>query len=105
MAWFRNSYRHDDCDVGWTDEWSCACNDRCPVCDAEIEPYDFVDLTVVLEPDGSGKQWAVLVSPPTAEHRPNYVETCFERKQDAEAFAEKEIQRLGEQNCENSLEM
>ena len=23
----------------WDDTWSCMCNDRCPKCDAEIEPY------------------------------------------------------------------
>ncbi len=28
---FRNYYRHD--------EWNHLCNDRCPVCDMEIEPY------------------------------------------------------------------
>ncbi len=27
--------------VEWSDTWCCACNDRCPVCDAEIEPYDY----------------------------------------------------------------
>jgi hypothetical protein len=25
--------------AAWTDSWSCACNDRCPVCRTEIEPY------------------------------------------------------------------
>jgi len=23
----------------WEDEWDCACNDRCPSCNKEIEPY------------------------------------------------------------------
>jgi len=32
-----NHYRH--CGAEWSDLWSCACNDRCPVCRAEIEPY------------------------------------------------------------------
>ena len=26
--------------VKWTDEWDCTCNDRCPKCSVEIEPYD-----------------------------------------------------------------
>jgi hypothetical protein len=39
---FLNRYRH--CETDWEDAWSCACNDRCPVCDAEIEPYESVDL-------------------------------------------------------------
>lgn len=38
---------HYECDCGytWQDEWSCMCNDRCPECNKEIEPYqsDIVD--------------------------------------------------------------
>src|SRR3984893_13738450 len=26
------------CGTDWWDEWDCLCNDRCPTCDAEIEP-------------------------------------------------------------------
>jgi hypothetical protein len=36
----------------------------------------------------------VFVSDPDAEDKPNYVETCFERKKDAEAFAAQEVERL-----------
>ena len=25
--------------VQWSDKWDCQANDRCPQCDAEIEPY------------------------------------------------------------------
>jgi hypothetical protein len=96
MAWFRNSYRHEECDASWIDEWSCACDDRCPVCDAEIVPYDFVDLSVVVEPDDNTKQWIVLVSPADAEHKPRYAETRFDRKRDAYAFAARERRRLSE---------
>lgn len=43
-AWYLNHYRHDDCPVRpgveWDDSWSCMCNDRCPECGAEIEPYE-----------------------------------------------------------------
>src|ERR1700720_1122066 len=37
MPWFR---KHHTCPCGtdWWDEWNCLCNDRCPTCDAEIEP-------------------------------------------------------------------
>ena len=37
MPWFR---KHHACPCGtsWWDEWDCLCNDRCPTCDAEIEP-------------------------------------------------------------------
>ena len=27
--------------MSWSDAWTCACNDRCPECDAEIEPADY----------------------------------------------------------------
>jgi hypothetical protein len=93
MTWFRKSYRCDDCEVDWSDEWSCACNDRCPVCDAEIEPYESEDLSVQVEMQDNGASWVVFVSPPDAEHRPCYVETRFTRKGDADAFAAEE--RLG----------
>lgn len=42
-GWFRNHYRH--CGQEWSDEWSCMSNDRCPVCNREIEPYDSDDLS------------------------------------------------------------
>jgi hypothetical protein len=35
----RNHYRCQRDGTKWTDEWSCACNDKCPTCHAEIEPY------------------------------------------------------------------
>lgn len=40
MAWSRNYYTNEARDVSWMDEWSCACNDRCAKCDAEIELQD-----------------------------------------------------------------
>jgi hypothetical protein len=36
-------YAHDDPE-NWTDNWSCACNDHCPICNHEIEPYESEDL-------------------------------------------------------------
>ena len=104
MAWFLKSYRCDECGVGWTDEWSCACNDRCPECDAEIEPFEYVDLTVKVEMTReSGRRWIVFVSPPDAEHKANYVETCFKRRRDADACADQEIKRLATYQEENDL--
>ncbi len=40
---FRNFYVH--CDQEWQDEWDSMCNDRCPVCNAEIEPYKSEEIT------------------------------------------------------------
>ncbi len=36
---FRNHYRCPYDGAEWSDCWSCMCNDRCPVCNREIEPY------------------------------------------------------------------
>lgn len=34
---FANFFVH--CGREWRDEWSCICDDRCPNCNHEIEPY------------------------------------------------------------------
>jgi len=39
-AVYKNYYRCPNDGTEWKDEWSCMCNDRCPECNAEIEPYD-----------------------------------------------------------------
>lgn len=49
---FVNHYRcegNHDCrtqhePLEWTDTWSCACNDRCPTCRTEMEPYESEEL-------------------------------------------------------------
>lgn len=46
---FRNYYECSVCGARWEDEWSSACNDRCPDCDTEIEPYKSEDLDPVKE--------------------------------------------------------
>ena len=43
---FTNYYRH--CGQEWNDQWSSMCNDRCPECNHEIEPYKSEDI-----PEGS----------------------------------------------------
>jgi hypothetical protein len=32
---------------GWSDTWDCQCNDRCPVCNAENEPWYSEDVTIL----------------------------------------------------------
>lgn len=39
---FANHYRCP-CGEEWEDEWCCACNDKCPRCNAEIEPHESVE--------------------------------------------------------------
>lgn len=41
---WRNSYHCEACDVSWDDVWSCACNDKCPECNREIEPEESEEL-------------------------------------------------------------
>lgn len=44
-AWsFVNVYEH--CGVTWEDTWTCACNDRCPECNTEIEPVESIEKTI-----------------------------------------------------------
>jgi hypothetical protein len=95
MAWCRNYYRHRECRTTWTDEWSGACNGRCPKCGREIEPYDCDDLSVLVDQTADETGWIVRASPPQAERAPDYVTTFFDRQQDAEAFAAGEALRLG----------
>jgi|OM-RGC.v1.035602853 Transcription initiation factor IIE, alpha subunit len=37
---WRNHYSCPNCALYWTDDWSCQCDDRCPDCDASVQPYD-----------------------------------------------------------------
>jgi hypothetical protein len=39
-----NYYRCPDCNIEWQDEWSCACDDECPVCAISYSPYMSVDI-------------------------------------------------------------
>jgi hypothetical protein len=41
---FVNYYRCPVDNTHWADSWSCACNDKCPTCGREIEPYKSLDL-------------------------------------------------------------
>jgi hypothetical protein len=43
---FRNFYRHieGDCNEEWDDVWDSTCNDKCPKCNKEIEPYKSEDV-------------------------------------------------------------
>ncbi len=47
---FINHYRCPDDETEWTDQWSCACNDRCPTCNKEIEPYESEEIAPPGEP-------------------------------------------------------
>lgn len=36
--------RYVHCGEEWVDYWSCDCNDKCPICNKEIEPASVTDL-------------------------------------------------------------
>lgn len=44
---YLNHYQH--CGQEWEDVWPCMCNDDCPVCGAEIEPYNSEDFGAEVE--------------------------------------------------------
>lgn len=44
MAWYIKYYKCSKCGELWQDEWDCLCNDRCPTCDTECEPYDHAEI-------------------------------------------------------------
>ena len=46
---FRNYYQCPYDRAKWDDEWTCTCNDRCPVCNAEIEPHFSEDIEAAYE--------------------------------------------------------
>lgn len=54
---YRNHYRCT-CGTQWSDEWDCMCNDHCPACDKEIEPYNYEDLaSTACEVDNENPQF------------------------------------------------
>jgi len=42
-----NFYKHKECGTHWVDLWSCGCNDECPKCGGEIEPYASFDVSEI----------------------------------------------------------
>ena len=94
MAWFLKRYRCDECGWTWSDEWSCACNDKCPNCNKETMTDDYDDLSVIVRQSDDLTSWIVMVSPNTAEDKPRYAETFFLTREDADDFAESEEIRL-----------
>ena len=43
---YLNCYLCEDCYMEWHDEWECMCNDKCPVCRSEIEPFASAEITL-----------------------------------------------------------
>lgn len=41
---FTNFYECPACGTTWTDEWSYMCDDRCPKCNVEVQPYHSVEI-------------------------------------------------------------
>ena len=43
-TFYRNFFECPYDGTKWQDEWTCMCNDRCPECNAEIEPYESEEI-------------------------------------------------------------
>jgi len=86
MAWFLNHYTCARCGHGWIDEWSCMCDDDCPLCGARhMSPVESDDLTYVIEQEGT--EFFVRWSPETAGHCPQYCELAtFPTRAQAEKY-------------------
>lgn len=86
MAWYRNHYHCGDCDTDWEDEWSCCCDDECPICGSgDWSPVESEDLTEVVVSGTSG--FVVIRSSANADDKPRYkVLASFENGAAAERF-------------------
>jgi hypothetical protein len=45
MKKFRNFYHCSKCNTYWQDDGNHTCNDRCPKCDTETQPYESQDIS------------------------------------------------------------
>lgn len=59
---FTNHYRCDACDVEWSDQWSCACDDECPECGADVSPHDYDEEGDEDEDDGGDPNFPACAS-------------------------------------------
>lgn len=50
---YRNFYKCPYDGTEWEDEWDSMCNDKCPECNKEIEPYHSEDIIKEEESDVS----------------------------------------------------
>lgn len=48
------------CGEEWQDTWDCGCNDHCPACDKEIEPYASDDGSMTPETIEAARQTAIV---------------------------------------------
>lgn len=82
VRWYENRYLCPRCKSEWKDEWSCACNDRCPACDLESSPTTSRDLSRQLLPeDFQGAERRLRLKAPltaTAEQARDYAEAMLE---------------------------
>ena len=87
MAWFLNRYLCEACGESWEDQWSCACDDKCPTCGKAFSPEDSEDMTVTVV------DCEVGVSPASAEDSPAYDWRTFPTPEKAEKFGAR-VRRL-----------
>jgi transcription initiation factor IIE alpha subunit len=44
MLTHRNHYHCEECDISWSDDWTCACDDDCPRCGCSYTPHQTEDI-------------------------------------------------------------
>jgi len=86
MANYRNYYDCSRCGNEWTDDWSCCCNDKCSVCNAEIEPshskqllFDFEFVTPKFIGDGDWDHHVLWVSARNRQIIEDFISTLNEK--------------------------
>ncbi|MDX8128133.1 hypothetical protein QLH52_12630 [Methylomonas sp. OY6] len=69
---YLNQYRCPYCQTEWEDGWDCGCNDRCPNCNKEIEPYE----SALIEGESAETEWPVE-EPALAKATPDGANRCY----------------------------
>jgi len=101
MAKFRNYFDCDQCGNEWDDEWSCACNDKCSVCGAEIEPshskqllHDFEVTTPKFIGDGDWDHHLLWVSAPDEIDMKHFIDSLKEKGFEFNALPDGHVDEL-----------
>lgn len=68
---YLNQYRCPYCQTEWEDVWDCTCNDRCPDCNKEIEPFEsaLIDCESVETDSPAEEPFSANVTPEAVSRR------------------------------------
>jgi hypothetical protein len=89
VRWYEKNHLCPRCATEWMDEWSCACNDRCPMCHLESSPVSSRDLGRELLPeDFEGAERRLQFSAPGLKRNAGWTATPEQARDYAEARLE-----------------